>query len=119
MGAVVLELDRDVAGHLAVALHAHVQSLGAFGRACPPELLALQAIAIRLSGQERSGADSRRDAREPVPMREWLSVEQTAEVLGVSERTVRRRIAAGDLPSRKFGRARRVHRADVLERVAA
>jgi excisionase family DNA binding protein len=36
--------------------------------------------------------------------RPWLSVSETATVLGVSQRTVRRHVAAGRLPHRRVGR---------------
>jgi excisionase family DNA binding protein len=112
--ALVLVVDRDVAGHLAVALDRHVAALEAFGRAVPPELLELRGVALKLAGQERPGADTGGSARETAPMfREWLSPAEVAGQLGVSERTVRRRIAAGQLRSRTFGRARRVHRDDL------
>jgi len=38
------------------------------------------------------------------PSRPWLSVDEAARLLGVSERTVRRHAAAGTLPSRRIGR---------------
>lgn len=34
----------------------------------------------------------------------WLTLAQAADLLGVCTRTIRRRIAAGDLPAYKIGR---------------
>jgi len=51
-----------------------------------------------------------REHREP----EWLSIQQAAETYGVSHDTIRRRIAAGQLPaSRCGGRIIRVRIADL------
>jgi excisionase family DNA binding protein len=44
-----------------------------------------------------------------------LTVEQVAEMFGVSGRTVRRRIASGELPSYRYGRMIRVRYKDVCE----
>jgi excisionase family DNA binding protein len=117
---VAIALDVDAAGHLAVAIDRHVQALDAFGRAVPPELLELRSVALELAGQERPGADTGGSARETAPMfREWLTPAEVAGQLGVSERTVRRRVASGELPSRAFGRARRVHRDDLRREASA
>ena len=35
---------------------------------------------------------------------QWLTLGQAADILGVCTKTVRRRIAAGDLPAYKIGR---------------
>jgi excisionase family DNA binding protein len=44
-------------------------------------------------------------AARPVAVgRSWLSMAETADVLGLSVRTVRRRVASGELPSRRSGR---------------
>ena len=48
--------------------------------------------------------------------REYLHVGEIAHLLGISERTVRRWIADGDLPSAKIGGSRLVAKAD-LERL--
>ncbi len=44
---------------------------------------------------------------------DYLRAAAIAQLLGVSERTVRRLIASGELPSSKFGGARLVSRADL------
>jgi excisionase family DNA binding protein len=40
----------------------------------------------------------------PAVARPWLSVAEVAGMLGVSQRTVRRHVAAGQLPHRRVGR---------------
>jgi excisionase family DNA binding protein len=40
----------------------------------------------------------------PSVARPWLSVSEVAGMLGVSQRTVRRHVAAGQLPHRRVGR---------------
>jgi len=44
-----------------------------------------------------------------------LTVAQTSETLGISEYSVRRAIAVGEMPYRRIGRAIRVTRADIDE----
>ena len=44
-----------------------------------------------------------------------LTVAQTSEILGISEYSVRRAIAAGEMPYRRVGRAIRVTRVDLDE----
>ena len=49
---------------------------------------------------------------------QWLTLGQAADILGVCSRTIRRRIAAGDLPAYKIGhRAIRIRIAD-LDRIS-
>jgi excisionase family DNA binding protein len=47
---------------------------------------------------------------------EYLSPKEAAQVIGVSEKTIRRRIADGTLPAVQFGQLWRIRRSD-LERV--
>ena len=51
--------------------------------------------------------------------REWVTINEAARALYVSRRTVERRIAAGDLRSRKFGASRRVFALDLTIQEAA
>ena len=49
----------------------------------------------------------------PGKFREFLSVREVAEILGVSERQVWRFIRNGDLPTHGFGRSTRIKRSDL------
>jgi excisionase family DNA binding protein len=44
----------------------------------------------------------------------WIDVQDAASVLDMSERTVRHLCAKGELDARKFGRAWRIRRGDVM-----
>lgn len=48
-----------------------------------------------------------------------LTIEQAAEILNTSGKTVRRRIAAGELPVIRDGRVIRVHPNDLARYIAA
>ena len=74
-----------------------------------------EAAVSAASRQEPSGAVSRLAPgdHDRMDRREWLTVAEAAAHLGVSRRTVERRVASGELRSRTFGRARRVHRAEL------
>ncbi len=52
-------------------------------------------------------------------MPELLTVEETAQALRVDERTVRRMLSDGRLQGANLGRVWRIHRASVLELIAA
>jgi excisionase family DNA binding protein len=49
----------------------------------------------------------------------YLSVAQVCALLGVCAKTVRRRIANGDLPATKFGRDWRIARSDLRAYLSA
>ena len=51
--------------------------------------------------------------KKPADLERLLSVAEVAEVMGICERTVRRRIASGDLPALRDGRALRVRPSDL------
>lgn len=51
-------------------------------------------------------------SREDVRM---LTIEEAARLVSLSERTLRRRIKAGDLTAHLFGRCWRISRADLLD----
>lgn len=46
--------------------------------------------------------------------RQWLTLAEAAEYLGVTDRTLRRKIASGDLPASRLGaRLLRINQADL------
>jgi excisionase family DNA binding protein len=55
----------------------------------------------------------------PNPDERYLSVAEVAKRFGVSEKTVRRKIASGDLPAHRVGRLIRVGERGLLARFAA
>lgn len=117
-------LDRDLAGHVAVALKRHRDELSDRGLARPAGLYDLETLALSVarSGQERSGASTvKDDPHDGQRDREWLSAAGAAQVSGFSVSTIRRHIRSGALASTLVGRARRVRRTDLdsfLERGA-
>lgn len=44
---------------------------------------------------------------------EYYTVDQAAEVMKVSPRTLRRKIASGELPVKRIGSSPRIHRSDI------
>ena len=85
------------------------------------QLVRVRAAAVSVaSRQEPTGAASPLASGDHDRVnREWLTIADAAAHWGVSRRTVERRVANGELRSRTFGRARRVHRADLKREDAA
>lgn len=54
-------------------------------------------------------------ARAAPLVQEWMTLAEIAEVVRVSERTIRRHVDRGELPFTKFGRQRKVRRSDFEE----
>lgn len=50
----------------------------------------------------------------PSSLPRLLTVDEVADVLGLSTKTIRRRIDSGDIPAHRLGRAIRVAEADLL-----
>lgn len=117
----VIALDRDVAGHVAVALRRHRGSLAERGLVEPPGLAALENLARSVySGHEQSpsvGVPAGLDdgSRE----RDYLTRSDIRQRTGASLSTVDRWIRTGQLPSVKRGRTRRVSREDLVRFLAA
>ncbi len=109
-------LNPDLAGHLAVALHRHRGALAENGRARPPGLADLQALAeeVARGGHGQPGAAPRRMPEDHgLHDREWLSTKEVAMTTGLSETTVRRHIRNEELASSKPGGRRVVARCDL------
>lgn len=109
-------VDRDLAGHVAVALRLYRELLARQGRARPPGLKDLEEMHAQVArgNHERSGeVTDRAQPQHGLHEREWLSPSEVAQVTGLSLSTVRRRIRAGVLPVQHSGRAQRVSRADL------
>lgn len=59
----------------------------------------------------RRGLEGRAERSEPP---EWLDANGAAELLGVTPRTVRKRVASGALRASRIGKLLRIKRADVV-----
>lgn len=110
-------LDNLTAAHLARALDAHMRSCRINGWAVPPSVAQLAVALAARSGQERSP-----DAVE-LPVAESgvmsLTLGDTGRLLSVSERTVRRLVSSGDLPSVSIGGCKRITRRAVEDFLAS
>jgi excisionase family DNA binding protein len=111
-----LTLDPVLAGHLACALTGYRKALRSTGRPVPPGVDDLLAASLRVvrSGQRLAPDHRARHAGEV-----YLTTAEAATLVRVSPRTLRRRIAGGDLAVRRVGRRVLVERADLLAFVEA
>jgi excisionase family DNA binding protein len=126
VGLLIMYVDGDLAGHLAVAVHRHREVLDQLGYASPPELPGLEETLIKIArgGPGRSGtAAAVRGGNVGGVDHDWLTPEECSVASGLSPRTIGRRISDGSLQSSKIGRSRRVSRIDLEQfmrsRVAA
>jgi excisionase family DNA binding protein len=126
----VLAIDRDVAGHIAVALRRHRGALKKQGIAEPPELAEFQAAALEIANPSDPSEITRRhqaSAALNVPAgtdddlhdRPFLSRADVHRLAGVSLATVDRWLRSGRLPSVKQGHIRRIARTDLNHFLAA
>jgi len=107
----LLTMSAEVAGHVTIAIQQHRAWARTAGLALPDELDQLErALAIRARrGQDGTPLEdlwSVRHAQTMAP--QLLDYAATAKVLGVSERSVKRIIATGDLTPVKIGGSSRI-----------
>jgi len=106
----LVTLTAEVAGHLCLAVQQHRQWARRAGLALPDELDQLErALATRARrGQEGTPLEDLWSVRHAQTMSpQLLDYPAAGQVLGVSQRTVKRLVAAGDLPVvRVLGSAR-------------
>jgi excisionase family DNA binding protein len=117
-GMLVCTLDRDVAGHLAVALSRHSADLKKRGMAVPPGLLRLTEMALQVVNSNQQASAGVSDYGQPddgLNDRSHLSRTDVQRLSGASLSTVDRWISSGSLRSVKHGRTRRVARTDLDE----
>ncbi|HET6809824.1 MAG TPA: helix-turn-helix domain-containing protein [Acidimicrobiales bacterium] len=94
-------LDAELAGHLVLAIDAHVGRLRSL-QACVPVVLSHLATTLRewtqagTAGQGRTSLDKLAEALQRVP-RMAYTYQETADSLGVHVRTVTRAVEAGHL----------------------
>lgn len=117
----IVDVDARVAAHLAVAITTYTDRARRSYRAVPPELhLFAQALTTQaMAGQAGPTLDHPAPGAhaEKVDQR-LLSIGQVAAALNMSARTVRRRIASGDLPAVHCGQLVRIQVADLDDYLA-
>jgi excisionase family DNA binding protein len=112
----VLTLDPDTAGHLAVALRRHRDSLQKNQMSEPPGLAELESAVLRVvrSHQEASqGVTDQTVVQDDLSDREYLTRRDVVRLTGASVASVDRWISSGDLAASRHGRLRRIARTDL------
>lgn len=106
MTTVIVDLSRELAAHLAVALAKHRREAHRSGLRLPLQLddVAELFSSVAIAGQDRTPLDQLLDSAhiEPIP-RQLLTLTEVAAALACSERTVRRLIATGTLTAVRVG----------------
>lgn len=111
-----LALDAAARRHLAWALEAHARRCRDNGHRLPPALADLRKLVT--GGHERTTLGPDDDMPHDGAVFEaplLLTFAETGQRLAVSERTVRRLVAAGELPAVEVGGRRRVHVLDLAQ----
>jgi excisionase family DNA binding protein len=112
---IFLEVDRQLAAHVAAALHLLRESLALSGRPRPAGLVDLESAFLRVArGQSATDDDTERElvaAAAYGGQHELLTQRRAATMIGVSARTISRMIDRGDIPAVQVGGRRRVARA--------
>lgn len=108
----VIDLDRDTAGHLAVAMRWYRGRLAELGHAEPPGLADLETVAQRVykRHEQSRGFTVPNGLDHDLHAPDFLSRADISHTTGVSLSTVDRWVRSGALPSAKHGRTRRVSR---------
>ncbi len=112
----IIDLSREVAGHLAVAVRLYRQRADHDGLGVPAALrdIECEMAARAMRGQQGTPLADPWEARNAEPMNvKVLTYEQAAARLQCSQRTIKRRVAAGDLVPVRSGRVTRLLVADV------
>jgi excisionase family DNA binding protein len=112
---IVAVTDPTVARHLIAALRAHLRRCRRDQVPVPPPVAALLAGLLAGDGQPRptlDDADAGADAGAVAPL--LVDYRAAADALSVSERSVRRLVAARRLPAVDVGGTRRIRTADLV-----
>jgi excisionase family DNA binding protein len=110
----VLSLDADVAGHLAVARRRHRSALRKNDLAEPPEIAELEAAALQaVNNSQQASASVTVDTVGDAGARDYLTRSDVQHLTGASLSTIDRWVSSGNLPSSRHGRVRRIARADL------
>ena len=112
---VALDLAGRTGAHLARALDAHRLWCRANGHSMPADLVQLVALLSMMAsnGQSRTTSSAVDDLADTAPVVIAYTFAEAGTLLGVSERTVRRLVAAGELRSISVASAPRIHREDL------
>jgi excisionase family DNA binding protein len=117
VSALIVDLDGDLAGHLALAIRRYRLALSREGWAEHPGLAQLEEMARRVNERQRASTSVKRRVRPEDPSgadhRRYLTRSEVCELAGVSLRTVDRWIRSRELPSTKHQQTRRIARADL------
>ena len=112
-----ISLDGACRAHLARALEEHRRWCRSNGRTLPPALVQLVAVLSCGDTKGQSGTNQLLEDdivdTEPVPIA--LTYDEAGRLLGVSAKTVRRLVAAGELRAISVGSSPRIHREDLSE----
>lgn len=113
----ILIVDDHIGRHLALAVKEHVRELRRSGLPVPAVLLDLVTVCAT-GGQARPTLDGPTGTGEGAAMDELtVDYRSAAGRLGVSDRSVRRLVRAGQLPAVEVGGAKRIRVADLREYV--
>ncbi len=113
----IIDLDRQGWAWMAVAMKMLERWSRENGRTLPPDIAALAALAkkydsVRQEPTDRAGSDELLDD-EVVRRKLTHSLDEAADRIGVSKRTVERLVADGTLPSVRIVGARRIRVSDL------
>lgn len=117
----LLVTDRTTLSHLEQALDGYITRLRRNGIAPPPDLLALLRSLTASRGQARPNVAPGEAAAHDHDMSLAVTYADAGRMLGISERTVRREVAAGRIPTVDLGigrAARRIRVQDIRNRLA-
>jgi excisionase family DNA binding protein len=118
----VLAVDRDVAGHITVAINRHRADLRKRRMPEPPGLADFEAVALEIVNKPQEASATvnvRGGPDDDLHDRIFLTRADVQRLTGVSLATVDRWLRSGDLPSVKQGRVRRIARTDLNQFLAA
>jgi excisionase family DNA binding protein len=110
--AVLLVVDDTTVRHLAAAVAAHRRRLRLDGVPVPAALTELMAAFQVRSGQDGSAFADLDGANDTPDMALTLDYREAAELLGVSESTVKRLVTDRKLPAVSIGRSKRIRAED-------
>lgn len=108
--AAAIRMGTELATHAAVAIHRESKR-----NEIPDALEDLQWLCVEVARHgKRTNPDTRLNGCQSKPMQEWLTVQEAATMLTVSDKTIKRYVAAGKLQSNgRDGRLRRIKRVSV------